>query len=54
MQTLLLKKKKTIQEQYAIEMSSIKSEPSGLFIQMVNLKYKQFIHMIEELNGIFL
>ena len=28
-----------------------KTEHSHLFIQMVNLKYKNFIQMIQELNG---
>jgi hypothetical protein len=33
-------------------MSSSQSEHSNLFIQMVNLKYRNFIQMIQELNGI--
>ena len=32
-------------------MASIKTEPSNSFVQMVNLKYKNFIDMIKELNG---
>jgi len=33
-------------------MSSPQTEHSNLFIQMVNLKYRHFIQMIQELNGI--